>query len=72
MSTHHSIASAFDPAAAAAASDRLLAWYDVHGRDLPWRVKNGLGDPYRVWLSEIMAQQTTLAAVKGYFHAFKR
>lgn len=50
---------------------RLLRWYDRHGRDLPWRYKNGeTPDPYRVWLSEIMLQQTTVAAVKGYFDDF--
>jgi A/G-specific adenine glycosylase len=38
---------------------KLLDWYDIHGRTLPWRVKNGLADPYLVWLSEIMLQQTT-------------
>ncbi len=48
----------------------LLAWYDAHGRDLPWRVKGGRPDPYRVWLSEIMLQQTTVAAVKAYFEKF--
>src|SRR5258707_952613 len=39
---------------------RLLAWYDGHRRDLPWRNDR---DPYRVWLSEIMLQQTRVAAV---------
>src|SRR5882762_3442793 len=39
---------------------RLLAWYDAHRRDLPWRKDR---DPYRVWLSEIMLQQTRVAAV---------
>ncbi|HUD29000.1 MAG TPA: A/G-specific adenine glycosylase [Novosphingobium sp.] len=51
----------------------LLAWYDAHGRDLPWRVRPGATfapDPYRVWLSEVMLQQTTVAAVKAYFAAF--
>ncbi|MBI1170813.1 A/G-specific adenine glycosylase [bacterium] len=51
----------------------LLAWYDAHGRDLPWRVRPGSGgrpDPYRVWLSEVMLQQTTVAAVKAYFARF--
>lgn len=42
----------------------LLAWYDRHRRDLPWRARPGeTPDPYRVWLSEIMLQQTTVAAV---------
>ncbi|NYS24043.1 A/G-specific adenine glycosylase [Rhodobacteraceae bacterium 2376] len=52
---------------------RLMAWYDRHARALPWRVPPGVAqrpDPYRVWLSEVMLQQTTVAAVKGYFHAF--
>ncbi|WP_299906882.1 A/G-specific adenine glycosylase [uncultured Paracoccus sp.] len=50
----------------------LLAWYDRHARVLPWRVPPGAGvaDPYRVWLSEIMLQQTTVAAVKAYFERF--
>ena len=50
---------------------RLLRWYDRHSRDLPWRYKKGeIPDPYRVWLSEIMLQQTTVVAVKGYFDDF--
>ena len=50
----------------------LLEWYDRHARVLPWRVPPGSGgaDPYRVWLSEIMLQQTTVAAVKAYFERF--
>ena len=54
----------------------LLDWYDRHARDLPWRIGPGARaaglrpDPYRVWLSEIMLQQTTVAAVKPYFEAF--
>ncbi|WP_411839535.1 A/G-specific adenine glycosylase [Paracoccus sp. ME4] len=50
----------------------LLAWYDRHARDLPWRVQPGgaPADPYRVWLSEVMLQQTTVAAVKAYFLRF--
>lgn len=58
----------------AQASD-LLAWYDVHARDLPWRVPPGTNarpDPYRIWLSEVMLQQTTVAAVKEYFQRFTR
>jgi len=50
----------------------LLAWYDREGRALPWRVRGGLADPYRVWLSEVMLQQTTVAAVIPYFEAFTR
>src|SRR3954467_12730947 len=49
----------------------LLAWYDRHRRVLPWRALPGQqADPYRVWLSEIMLQQTTVAAVKDYFLDF--
>jgi A/G-specific adenine glycosylase len=48
----------------------LLSWYDQHGRELPWRLKKGSPDPYRVWLSEIMLQQTTVAAVGPYFGRF--
>lgn len=47
----------------------LLAWYNAHARDLPWR-KNR--DPYRVWLSEIMLQQTRVAAVIAHYQAFLR
>jgi len=56
------------------ASDRpalLLAWYDRHRRRLPWRPPAGVcADPYRVWLSEIMLQQTTVKAVGPYFEKF--
>src|SRR4051812_22774596 len=49
----------------------LLAWYDRHRRTLPWRARPGeRPDPYRVWLSEIMLQQTTVATVRGYFDRF--
>jgi A/G-specific adenine glycosylase len=48
----------------------LLIWYDRHGRDLPWRLREGRPDPYRVWLSEIMLQQTTVAAAAPYFARF--
>jgi A/G-specific adenine glycosylase len=51
--------------------DALLAWYDRHRRDLPWRAPPGLTpDPYRVWLSEIMLQQTTVKAVGPYYARF--
>jgi len=50
--------------------ERLLGWYDVHGRTLRWRAKGQKGDPYRVWVSEIMLQQTTVATVGPYFEAF--
>ncbi len=47
----------------------LLAWYDANARDLPWREDR---DPYRVWLSEIMLQQTRVAAVIAHYHEFLR
>lgn len=63
--TNHGFAEfPFDPAAVA---PRLLAWYGAHGRDLPWRHNR---DPYRIWLSEIMLQQTTVAAVIPYYQRF--
>ena len=52
---------------------QLLDWYDRHARRLPWRVPPGSDtrpDPYRVWLSEIMLQQTTVKAVAPYFDRF--
>jgi len=53
------------------ASNALLCWYAVDKRRLPWRPEGGARpDPYRVWLSEVMLQQTTVAAVKPYFEAF--
>jgi len=49
----------------------LLDWYEKERRDLPWRALPGMKtDPYKVWLSETMLQQTTVAAVKIYFHRF--
>jgi A/G-specific adenine glycosylase len=49
----------------------LLAWFAENRRDLPWRARPGAAaDPYRVWLSEIMLQQTTVAAVEPYFRRF--
>jgi A/G-specific adenine glycosylase len=52
---------------------RLLGWYDRAARVLPWRIAPGSGelpDPYRIWLAEVMLQQTTVAAVAGYFARF--
>ncbi len=52
---------------------KLLTWYDEHARVMPWRaVSPARMDPYKVWLSEIMLQQTTVAAVKDYFIKFTR
>jgi len=53
----------------------LLDWYDAHARDLPWRVPPGSKmrpDPYRVWLSEVMLQQTTVPHATPYFLEFTR
>ena len=64
---------AFDgvaPDAKAIQSD-LLAWYDKEQRALPWRASPGkMPNPYHVWLSEIMLQQTVVKTVIPYFHAF--
>ncbi len=62
----------------ASLSDALLAWYDRMARAMPWRVPPAARlagerpDPYRVWLSEVMLQQTTVAAVKGHYETFTR
>jgi A/G-specific adenine glycosylase len=67
---HHS-ARELTPQKRAALIAELLAWYDRHRRRLPWRALPGeTPDPYRVWLSEIMLQQTTVATVGPYFHSF--
>ena len=55
-------------ATTSAYAQRLLEWFDTHGRhDLPWQIER---TPYRVWLSEIMLQQTQVATVIPYFHRF--
>lgn len=55
----------------AALADRLLHWYDRNARVLPWRARRGaFADPYAVWLSEVMLQQTTVQAVAPYFLRF--
>jgi A/G-specific adenine glycosylase len=56
----------------AALRNALLDWYDAHGRTLAWRVSPGGGraDPYRIWLSEVMLQQTTTPHATPYFQAF--
>lgn len=46
---------------------RLLAWYDTSTTEMPWR---GERDPYRIWLSEVMLQQTRIAAAEGYYRRF--
>ena len=63
--------SAGESAGGSPTADLLLAWYDRHRRDLPWRATpGGSVDPYAVWLSEIMLQQTTVAAVRAYYLRF--
>lgn len=60
-----------NPGAAADRAARLIEWYDRHRRRLPWRALPGeTADPYRVWLSEIMLQQTTVKTVGPYFARF--
>jgi len=57
-------------------AETLLAWYDRHHRELPWRISPAAAkagarpDPYHIWLSEVMLQQTTVQAVKPYFAKF--
>ncbi len=61
------------PDLAADFAARLLAWYDRAARVLPWRIAPhscAVPDPYRIWLAEVMLQQTTVAAVAGYFARF--
>ena len=63
--------SAARPSASPHLAQVLLDWYDRHRRHLPWRTEPGARpDPYRVWLSEIMLQQTTVPVVAGYFWRF--
>lgn len=58
---------AFPPSRRAAFRRALLAWYDLHHRDLPWRRTR---DPYAIWLSEVMLQQTTVATVRPRWERF--
>lgn len=54
-------------------ASKLLGWYDWSARELPWRMPPGVRpDPYKVWISEIMLQQTTVKAVAPYYAAFIR
>ena len=60
-----------DPPLSGEGKEKLLAWYDRHRRVLPWRAgPNETPDPYRVWLSEIMLQQTTVKTVAPYYARF--
>jgi A/G-specific adenine glycosylase len=58
------------PSRRAALRRRLLAWWDAGHRDLPWRFPQHGADPYRVWLAEVMLQQTQVAAVVPYYRRF--
>lgn len=58
------------PARAAALRRRLLAWYDAGHRELPWRAAQGRADPYRVFLAEVMLQQTRVETVAPYYERF--
>jgi A/G-specific adenine glycosylase len=63
----HTSTAHFSPAQKQSLRRRLLAWYAKHARNLPWRKSQ---DPYRVWVSEIMLQQTQVATVRDYFTRF--
>jgi A/G-specific adenine glycosylase len=67
VSNKHSAPFVFTAAQKQQLRRRLLAWYADHARDLPWRRSR---DPYRVWVSEIMLQQTQVATVRDYFQRF--
>ncbi len=67
MTSRSSAAGAQAPADAPALRAQLLAWFDRHKRDLPWR---GTRDPYAIWLSEIMLQQTQVVTVIPYYRRF--
>lgn len=62
-----SLPAGWTPRTLAGLRRRLLAWFDANRRDLPWRADR---DPYRIWISEVMLQQTTVAAVVPYFERF--
>jgi A/G-specific adenine glycosylase len=64
---HHLYPELLSPADARPLQRRLLTWFRKHQRDLPWRLNR---DPYRIWVSEIMLQQTQVAAVVPYFERF--
>jgi A/G-specific adenine glycosylase len=69
VKTPHSIQSFLSKPRQREFRKHLLAWYDLHRRDLPWRSSR---DPYRIWLSEIMLQQTRVAAVIEHYQEFLR
>ena len=68
---HASARPSQDPSADRRVAPALLAWYDRHRRELPWRARAGeTPNPYRVWLSEVMLQQTTVVTVGPYYARF--
>ncbi len=67
MSSNKQSTTWLDSANRSAFRRKLLDWYAKHARELPWR---NSGDPYAVWVSEVMLQQTTVATVRGYFERF--
>src|SRR6476660_3940534 len=69
MSTATDRETQFTPAQRQRLRKNLWAWYAKHGRDLPWRRSS---DPYHVWVSEVMLQQTQVATVRDYFERFIR
>ncbi|MEC7490300.1 MAG: A/G-specific adenine glycosylase [Pseudomonadota bacterium] len=70
MTTSHAVATLNDTASASLPG-KLLYWYDRHRRIMPWRALPGCKpDPYKVWISEIMLQQTTVVTVGLYFEKF--
>ncbi len=69
--SNRKVAKSAPPVKPAAFRSALLGWYDAHARVLPWRARGGkTADPYHVWLSEVMLQQTTVQAVIPYFGKF--
>ena len=71
MQTAHAPLTSFSATDIQGIRAAILDWYDANRRELPWRAADGTAaDPYHVWLSEIMLQQTTVPAVKGYFANF--
>lgn len=67
MSTDCLATTQFTPSQKQSLRRRLLSWYSKHERDLPWRKSR---DPYRVWVSEVMLQQTQVETVRSYFQRF--
>src|SRR5882672_5057453 len=67
MATDCTLDLLIDPPAKQSFRRKLVAWFGKHARELPWRANR---DPYRIWLSEVMLQQTTVAMARPYFERF--